>query len=61
MADKIFRIVEEDVNDDGQKDLTIKHADQPIVTLYNWRTAAIGWIATTTSLFVAGFGLLSIF
>ena len=61
MADKIFKLVEEDLDEDGQKDLTIKRADQPIITLYNWRTAAIGWLATTTSLFVAGFGLLSIF
>lgn len=58
MADKIFRIVEDDVNDDGKQDITITQGGTPIITFYDWKSVLISWLSTTSALFVAGLGIL---
>lgn len=58
MADKIFRIVEEDINDDGKDDITISQGGVPIITFYDWKSVLMSWISTTSALFVAGVAII---
>lgn len=55
---KTFRLVEEDVDHDGRNDLTFTIGNKPAMTVYDWRSMFLSWVATTTSLFVAGLGIL---
>ena len=55
--EKIFRVVEEDVNKDGKTDLTIQHGNDKIMTFYGWKSMALQWACTTAALFVAGMGV----
>lgn len=57
MTEKIFKIVEEDLDEDGKKDLTIQQGNRKVLTLYDWKTAGLQWLTTTAALFVAGMGV----
>ena len=59
MADKIYRIIEEDADKDGSDDITISHGSKKIVTVYDWKSVLVSWVATTTALFAAGMGVIT--
>lgn len=51
---KSFRIVEEDVNSDQKKDLTIMGPHGPITTIYGWKQMVGYFCGVTLSLVCAG-------
>lgn len=58
--EKVFRVVETDADNDGENDdITIMQGERRIVTVYDWKSVVLSWIATTTALFVAGMGVIS--
>ena len=59
MADKIYKIVEADEDNDGKNDITLTHGSKKIVTVYDWKSVVMSWIATTTALFAAGMGVVT--
>ena len=59
MADKIYKIVEADEDNDGNNDITIQHGSKKIVTVYDWKSVLMSWVATTTALFAAGMGVVT--
>ena len=59
MADKIFKIIEADEDEDGTNDITISNGSKKIITVYDWKSVIISWVATTTALFAAGMGLIT--
>jgi hypothetical protein len=58
-ADKVFRIVSEDIDGDGNEDLTVTHNQKKIATIYDWKSVVISWIVSTTALFAAGMGIVT--
>lgn len=54
MKAKTLQIVEDDLNSDGQKDLTLMGPLGPIVTLYGWKQVLGYFLGATLSLVVAG-------
>ena len=60
MSDKIYRVIEEDADNDGTNDITIAHGSKKIVTVYDWKSVVLSWFATTTALFVAGMGVITL-
>lgn len=54
MNKKSLQIVEDDLNADGQKDLTLMGPLGPIMTLYGWKQVLGYFLGTTLSLVVAG-------
>lgn len=58
-ADKVFRIVAEDVDGDGNEDMTITHNEKKIATVYDWKSVVISWVVSTTALFAAGMGVVT--
>ena len=60
MADKIYRVIEDDIDNDGTNDITISHGTKKIVTVYDWKSVILSWFATTTALFVAGMGVITL-
>ena len=59
MADKIYRVVEDDLDGDGSNDITIARGSKKIVTVYDWKSVIMSWVATTTALFAAGMGVVT--
>ena len=57
-ADKIYKIIEADEDNDGTADITLQHGSKKIVTVYDWKSIVLSWVATTSALFVAGFSLI---
>lgn len=57
--EKIYKLVEADEDNDGKNDITIKHGSKKIVTVYDWKSVVLSWIATTTALFAAGMGVVT--
>jgi len=58
-ADKVFRIVAEDVDGDGNEDMTITHNQKKVATVYDWRGVFLSWFVSTAALFVAGMGVVT--
>lgn len=54
MKKKTLQIIEDDLNDDGQNDLTLMGPLGPIVTLYGWKQILVYFLGTALSLIVAG-------
>lgn len=57
MTEKIFRVVEDDIDNDGKNDATIMHGGKKIVTVYDWKSVVLSWFVSTTALFAAGMGV----
>ena len=58
-SEKVYRVIEDDIDNDGTNDITIQHGSKKIVTVYDWKSVIVSWIATTTALFAAGMGVVS--
>lgn len=54
MKKKTLQIVEDDLNADGQKDLTLMGPMGPMVTIYGWKAMIGYFLGATLSLVVAG-------
>lgn len=54
MSEKKIYLIQDDVNNDGKKDLTIGGPLGPMVTLYNWKQVIGFFLGSTLSLVVAG-------
>ena len=59
MADKIYKIVEADEDNDGKDDITIMHGSKRVVTVYDWKSVILSWFVSTTALFAAGMGVVT--
>lgn len=59
-TEKVYRVVADDQDGDGKEDLTIQHGGKKIVTVYDWKSIILSWIATTTALFAAGMGVVTL-
>ena len=57
--EKIYRVIEDDIDNDGTNDITIAHGSKKIVTVYDWKSVVLSWVATTTALFAAGMGVVT--
>lgn len=57
MTEKIFRVVEDDADNDGKDDITIMHGSKRVVTVYDWKSVILSWFVSTTALFAAGMGV----
>ena len=59
-AEKIFRVVMDDQDGDGKQDMTLQQNGKRIVTVYDWKSILLSWVVTTTALFAAGMGVVTL-
>ena len=59
-GEKVYRVVMDDQDGDGKQDVTVQHGDKRIVTLYDWKSILHSWVVSTTALFAAGMGVVTI-
>ena len=59
-GEKVYRGVMDDQDGDGKQDVTVQHGDKRIVTLYDWKSILLSWVVSTTALFAAGMGVVTI-
>jgi hypothetical protein len=59
-AEKIFRVVMDDQDGDGKQDMTLQQNGKRIVTVYDWKSILLSWVVSTTALFAAGMGVVTL-
>ena len=55
---KTFKVVQEDVNDDGKEDLSFYIKGARTITVFDWRSEICKAALSAASFFVAGAGLI---